>query len=297
VLLLNLYSYFKKRVSAEQISIKFIFYDVNNILFIYYLQILIVSLELKPILKTNMKKLLILFVMAFAINVAAQESALLRLNYKNGDSYIMNTKVSQDMGTMMSMDMSMLMKQDITNVVGDTYVSTMKITQMTMDMSQGGNNMSYDSSKSDDELDAGGKMMKSQMGPMLQVVITVKGNTLGEISETIVEPNIPGAEDLAKQSSNVVYPENAVRVGDTWKMTKSAQGMDMNFVYKVKSITKKVVLLDVSGSVGGIGEGTIVGDVKVDRDSGMPLHSTVNINMTLQGQVMITKMTATLTKQ
>jgi hypothetical protein len=244
-----------------------------------------------------MKKLLILFVMAFAINVGAQESALLRLNYKKGDSYIMNTKMSQDMGAMMSMDMNMILKQDITSVDGDTYVSEMKITQMTMDMSQGGNNMSYDSSKSDEELDAGGKMMKSQMGPMLQAVITVKGNSMGEISETTVEPNIPGAEDLAKQSSNVVFPENAVRVGDTWTMTKSVQGMDMNFVYKVKSITKEVVLLGVSGSVGGMAEGTIAGDVKVDRNSGVPLNSTINMNMTIQGQVMITEMTATMTKQ
>ena len=243
-----------------------------------------------------MKKLIILFVMALAMNVSAQESVLLRLNYKKGDSYMMKMKMSQDMGTMMSMDMNMSMKQDITSVTGDTYVSQMKIAKISTDISQGGMNMSYDSTKSDDELDAGGKAMKGQMGPMLNAVITVKGNSIGEIFETTVEPSVPGTQDLTEQSNNVVYPKKALRVGDTWKMTKSNKGMDINFVYKVKSITKEVVLLDISGTVGGIAEGTITGDMNVDRKSGVPLISNVNMNMTVQGQEMITKMTATMTK-
>lgn len=209
---------------------------------------------------------------------------------------MMKMKMSQDMGTMMSMDMNMSMKQDITSVTGDTYVSQMKIAKISTDISQGGMNMSYDSTKSDDELDAGGKAMKGQMGPMLNAVITVKGNSIGEIFETTVEPSVPGTQDLTEQSNNVVYPKKALRVGDTWKMTKSNKGMDINFVYKVKSITKEVVLLDISGTVGGIAEGTITGDMNVDRKSGVPLISNVNMNMTVQGQEMITKMTATMTK-
>jgi hypothetical protein len=244
-----------------------------------------------------MKKLLILLVMVFAINITAQESTLLRLNYKNGDSYIMDMKVSQDAGTVMSMIMNMKMKQDITSVTGDTYVSQMKIFHISMDMNQGGMNMNYDSSKKDDELDEMGKMLKSQMGPMLQAVITVKGNSIGEVTETIVEPNVPGTQDLANQSSNVVYPEKAVKVGDTWTMSKLDQGMDMSFIYKVTSITKEHVLIDVAGTVAGIADGTISGDMKVDRNSGVPLVSNVNMSMTSQGQDLSTKMTATISKQ
>tara|TARA_R110002124_G_scaffold199052_1_gene365868 strand:+ start:5725 stop:6459 length:735 start_codon:yes stop_codon:yes gene_type:complete len=244
-----------------------------------------------------MKKLLILIVIAFTINTNAQESVLLRLNYKKGDSYEMNMKMSQDMGAAMSMDMGMKMKQNITNVAGDTYMSEMKITQISMDMSQGGMNMSYDSSKSDEELDATGKMMKGQMEPMLQAVITVKGNKIGEIIETTVVPDIPGTSDFAKQSSNIVYPKKVVRVGDTWAINKSDKGMTMNFTYKVKSITKNNVLLDISGVVSGAGEGTITGDIKVERNSGVPLISNINMKIVVQGQDMVTKMTATMTKQ
>ncbi len=244
-----------------------------------------------------MKKLLILFVMAFAINVAAQESVLLRLNYKKGDTYEMSVNVSQDMGTMMSMDMSVKTKQDIVNVTGDTYVCKMKISHISMDMSQGGMNMSYDSSKSDDELDATGKILKTKMGPALQSVFTIKGNTLGEVSEMAMEPNVPEAKDLAGQFSSIVYPKKALSVGDTWKMSKSNQGMNMNFVYKVTAITKINIVLAVTGSVSGAAEGTISGDAKIDRNSGTPLSSNLNMKMSVQGQEMISKMTMTMTKQ
>ena len=244
-----------------------------------------------------MKKLFTFLVVLFTMTAAAQESALLRLNYASGDSYIMDLQLSQDMGTMMSMDMGMKMKQTITSVSGDTYESTMKIASIAMDMSQGGMNVSYDSSKSDDELDASGKMMQAQMVPMLQAVISMKGNNLGEVSETTVEPNVPGTADLAKQSSGVVYPKEAVRVGDTWTMSKSDKGMTMDFVYTVASIAKEVVVLDVSGKVAGMAEGSITGKINVDRNSGVPSTSNIAMDMAAQGQKMSIKTTITMTKQ
>jgi len=244
-----------------------------------------------------MKKLLILIVIAFTINTNAQESTLLRLNYKKGDAYVTNMKMSQEMGTVMSMDLTIIMNTDITDSSKDTYVSKMKIANISMDMSQGGMNMSYDSSKSDEELDATGKMIKSQMGPMLQAVITVKGNTLGEVTETTVEPDVPGASDFTNQSNNIVYPKKAVRVGDTWTINKEQNGMSIDFMYTVKSITRTNVLLDVTGKVTGNATGTVTGSMDVDKNSGMPLISKIDMNLTTQGQDLTTKMVATTTKK
>ena len=243
-----------------------------------------------------MKKLLTFLLVAFTMSVTAQESVLLRLNYASGDTYIMDLQLAQDMGSMMSMDMGMKMKQTITSVSGDTYESTIKIASVAMDMSQGGQNVSYDSSKSDDELDASGKVMQAQMAPMLQAVISVKGNNLGEVIETVVEPNVPGTADLAKQSSGVVYPKEAVRVGDTWTLSKSEKGMAMDFIYKVSSIAEEVVVLEVSGKVGGMAEGNITGMINVDRNSGVPSSSKIAMDMTAQGQKMSIKTTMKVTK-
>ncbi|MFN0730175.1 DUF6263 family protein [Polaribacter gochangensis] len=244
-----------------------------------------------------MKKLLILIVIAFTINTNAQESTLLRLNHKKGDAYVTTMKMSQDMGDVMSMDISITMNTDITESSKDTYVSKMKISSISMDMNQGGMNMSYDSSKSDDELDATGKMIKAQMGPMLQAVITVKGNNLGEIIETSVEPNIPGTSDLTNQTNNVVYPKKALRVGDSWTMKKEEKGMVIDFVYTVKSIASATILLNVTGEVSGNATGTVVGTMDVDKKSGMPLVSKIDMDLTSQGQALTTKMVATTVRK
>ena len=243
-----------------------------------------------------MKKLLILIVIAFTINTNAQESTLLRLNYKKGDVYETTMNMSQEMGTVMSMDMTMTMSTNITASTANTYVGEMKISKVTMDMSQGGMTINYDSSKSE-ELDATASMMKAQMEPMLKAVITIKGNDLGEVLETTVEPNIPGTRELTNQSNNVVYPKKALRVGDTWSMNKNNNGMVIDFTYKVTSITRTNVLLDVSGKVSGIGTGTVTGTMDVDKDSGVPLTAKIDMDIDAQGQKLTTKMVATTSKQ
>ena len=238
--------------------------------------------------------ILLLFVSTI---VVAQEKVLLRLNYEKGDSYTMNMKMAQVMGVgVMTNDMNIKMQYDITNVSKDTYESKAKFTKVTMDMKQGAMQMSYDSTKKDEELDDAGRMMKSQMGPMLEATIFMKGDRLGKVLETKVEPNVQGAGKFSNQSSNVIYPEKEVAVGDTWTMTKNNEGMNLNFIYKVKSITAKNVLLDVSGKVTGVGEGDITGEMEINRKSGVPVESKINMAMKIQGQDLTTSMTVNFDK-
>jgi hypothetical protein len=241
-----------------------------------------------------MKKLLVLFLVVSSTITLSQESVLLRLKYNKGDDFTTKMIISQEMGTTMSMGMNIDLDMKITDVVGDEYTSEMKFAKMTMDMLQGGNVMSYDSTKSDDELDEMGKMMKTQMSPMLQAVIIAKGNNLGEVLDIRTEPNVPGMDDLT--SSNVVYPKEAIKVGSTWDFQKNQKGMVLDFVYKVKSILKDKVVIDISGKVSGMTTGTITGNMEVDRVSGIPLTSLVNMVFSVQDQEMNTKVSMTMTK-
>ncbi|WP_218598687.1 DUF6263 family protein [Polaribacter sp. NJDZ03] len=244
-----------------------------------------------------MKKLLILFLVISANLSLAQDAALLRLNYEKGATYDVEMNISQEMGTVMSMGMLINMDIKVLDVNGDTYDSEMKFTKMTMDMLQGGQAMSFDSTKSDEELDETGKMMKAQMGPMLSALISAKGNNLGEILEVKVEPSIPGVEDMAKQSSNVVYPTEAVSVGSTWTMTKEEKGMKMDFLYTVKSISSDKIVLDLSGDVSGMATGTISGNMNIDKASGIPENSTIDMNMSVSGQELKSTIKMTMVKK
>ena len=231
-----------------------------------------------------MKKL-VLFFLVISVNMSvAQEGVLLRLNYENNATYSTKTIVSQEMGAMMSMEMSMDMEMEVTAVENENYDTKTKFTNMSMEMLQGGNLMTFDSSKSDDELDAAGKMMKSQMGPMLEAVIYSNVTTLGEASVVSIEPMIPGVEDIANQSSVVVYPKEAVKMGSTWTMSKEEKGMKMDFLYTVQSISKENVLVDVSGEVSGMGSGKITGNITINRASGIPIKSLIEMNLSVSEQ-------------
>lgn len=243
-----------------------------------------------------MKKLLVLFLVVSSTITFSQESVLLRLKYAKGDVYKANMSMSQDMGAAMSMGMKIDMEIKINEVTGDNYTSEMKFSKMSMDMLQGGNVMSYDSTKSDDELDAGGKMMKTQMAPMLGAVITAKGNNLGEVLEVKVEPSVPGMDDFANQSSTVIYPKEAVKVGSTWSIQKNQKGMILDFVYKVKAILKDKVELEVTGKSSGMATGDITGSMEVDRATGVPVNSLINMALSIQGQERKSKVTMTMTK-
>jgi len=231
-----------------------------------------------------MKKL-VLFFLVISVNMSvAQEGVLLRLNYENNATYSTKTTVSQEMGAMMSMEMSTNMEMEVMAVENENYDTKTKFTNMSMEMLQGGNLMTFDSSKSDDELDAAGKMMKSQMGPMLEAVIYSNVTTLGEASVVSIEPMIPGVEDIANQSSIVVYPKEAVKVGSTWTMSKEEKGMKMDFLYTVQSISKENVLVDVSGEVSGMGSGKITGNITINRASGIPIKSLIEMNLSVSEQ-------------
>ena len=244
-----------------------------------------------------MKKIFVFLLVITANMSFAQETVLLRLNYENNATYNLVMNMSQEMGAMMSMEMSMNMDMQVLAIDAENYETKSKFTQMSMEMLQGGNVISFDSSKSDDELDAAGKMMKSQMGPMLEAVIYSKVNTLGETSEVTIEPNVPGMEDISNQSTNVVFPKEPVKVGSTWKMSKDEKGMKMDFLYTVKSISKEKVLLDFSGDVSGMGSGKITGNMAIDRTSGIPINSLIEMNMSVAGQELKTKATTTMSKK
>lgn len=244
-----------------------------------------------------MKKTLIFLMLAVGTVSIAQESFKLRLNYNKGDVYVASMEMSQDMGLVMSMGMNVDMNIEITEVNGDTYISEMKFEKIKMDMVQGGTTINFDSSVSEDKLDETGKMMKTQMDPMLKAVITAKGNNLGEVLEMKVEPNVPGMSDMGNQATNVAYPKEAIQVGSTWTAKKNEKGMVLDFVYTVKSITKNQVNLEISGKVSGIATGTITGTMEIDKLSGVPMTSLIDMDLKISGQDMESKVMLKMKKK
>ena len=198
-----------------------------------------------------MKRILIALLVITSIAVSAQESVLLRLNYTEGDSYLMTVESKQGMGAQGGVNIKMNMGMIVSEVSGDNVKTESKILSVALDMMQGGMAMSYDSNKKDEELDQMGQMLKSQFDPMMSSIIYNSYDKLGNITETKVEPSVPGMNQLTEASGSVIYPNEKISVGSSWSSNKDNQGMKTTTTYTVSQIKDGIVYLDITGNVSG----------------------------------------------
>ena len=231
-----------------------------------------------------MKKLFILFLVVSSTISVAQESVVLRVKYKKGDKFLM--KMNQTMtSTGMLMANNMDMATEVLDNEKNVFTLETKIIKVAMNIMQGTNQMSYDSSKKNDDLDQMGQMLKTQVDPLLQVIVTTKTDQFGDILENIVTPAVQGSEQL-KNQAGISFPKKAVKVGDTWTNENEMQGMKTTTEYKVTKITEEKVFLTASGIVSGAGTGTLKGTFEVDRNTGVTLKSVLDTDINAQGQDM-----------
>lgn len=231
-----------------------------------------------------MKKIVIIALLAVSnVICVAQESVLLRYKMKKGDKYAATMSMKQDMGAAGGMNMKFTFDYEVSNTEADAFKTETKVKTIKMDMLQGGNVMSYDSTKSDEELDMMGKQMKAQFAPFFEAVIYTTTSTMGKVTSTEVKPDTPALNQFKDQNNSIEYPKEKVKVGSSWSDEKDSQGMKMKTVYTVSKITKDKVLIDVSGDVSGLGTGKITGKVVVDKATGIPNSTDINVSVNAGG--------------
>ena len=193
--------------------------------------------------------MIIAFLAVSNVICVAQESVLLRYKMKKGEKYQLTMTMKQDMGATGGMNMKFKFDSSIGEVNKGSYVSETKVKALSMDMLQGGNVLSYDSTKSDDELDMMGKQMKAQFAPFFKATIYTTTSSRGKVTNTEIKPATPALNQFKDQNNSIEYPEEKIKVGSTWSDENDSQGMKMKTIYTVSKITKDKVLLDVTGNV------------------------------------------------
>ena len=245
-----------------------------------------------------MKRILIALLVITSIAVSAQESVLLRLNYTKGDSYLMTVETKQGMGAQGGVNMKMNMGVIVSEVSGDNVKTESKILSVALDMMQGGMAMSYDSNKKDEELDQMGQMLKSQFDPMMNSIIYNSYDKLGNITETKVEPSVPGMNQLTEGSGSVIYPNEKISVGSSWSSNKDNQGMKTTTTYTVSQIKDGIVYLDITGNVSGaegLG-GAVKGSSEIEVSTGLAKKTSIEVAISNQGMDITINSNITMTK-
>ena len=241
--------------------------------------------------------MLIALLVITSIAVSAQESVLLRLNYTEGDSYLMTVESKQGMGAQGGVNMKMNMGMIVSEVSGDNVKTESKILSVALDMMQGGMAMSYDSNKKDEELDQMGQMLKSQFDPMMNSIIYNSYDKLGNITETKVEPSVPGMNQLTEASGSVIYPNEKISVGSSWSSNKDNQGMKTTTTYTVSQIKDGIVYLDITGNVSGAAaSGSVKGSSEIEVSTGLAKKTSIEVAISNQGMDITINSNITMTK-
>ncbi len=250
------------------------------------------------------------------------KEALLRFQPTKGDQYKMAMQMSMMMEGPQAMTMTMSMDNDLqVNGVdkdGSFYLDNI-LRKIGMSMNNPMMNMSYDSSNPNMDDPTSAEMHKT-MGAMLDKSMVSKLSNRGELLEAPNydeifgdNPDMAGQIDQMNQSLEstfITYPENAVKVGDSWDATSEIAGqvpMTQNFKYTVKEITPTNVILSVNGTIDlspeamMSGKGDFNGEMTINRLDGMVQLSTMkqNLNMSVMGMDMKTStdINLTMTKQ
>jgi len=245
-----------------------------------------------------MKRILIALLVITSLAVSAQESVLLRLNYTKGDSYLMTVETKQGMGAQGGVNMKINMGVIVSEVSGDNVKTESKILSVAVDMMQGGMAMSYDSNKKDEELDQMGQMLKSQFDPMMNSIIYNSYDKLGNITETKVEPSVPGMNQLTEGSGSVIYPNEKISVGSSWSSNKGNQGMKTTTTYTVSQIKDGIVYLDITGNVSGAEgvDGAVKGSSEIEVSTGLAKKTSIEVAILNQGMDITINSNITMTK-
>ena len=231
-----------------------------------------------------MKHLFTFALLLFTTISISQESTLLRLNYAIGDTYLMKMHMTQDMGEAMKMNMVIDMPMEVIEANDSINSTKMSFNRVVMNMDQSGTKISYDSNMKEEEMDEAGKMMNAQMSPMLETVLAIKSNMYGEVIDLSLLEGTGNASQFADQAQSVVYPEEPISVGYSWTDEKEKSGMNISSTYTVKSIDETNVNIDVSGGVSGAASGTLTGALSINKNSGVPTLSTINMEFETMGQ-------------
>ncbi len=209
----------------------------------------------------------------------------------------MTVESKQGMGAQGGVNMKMNMGVIVSEVSGDNVKTESKILSVALDMMQGGMAMSYDSNKNDEELDQMGQMLKSQFDPMMNSIIYNTYDKLGNITETKVEPSVPGMNQLTEGSASVIYPNEKISVGSSWSSNKDNQGMKTTTTYTVSQIKDGIVYLDITGNVSGAAaSGSVKGSSEIEVSTGLAKKTSIEVAISNQGMDITINSNITMTK-
>jgi len=256
-------------------------------------------------MKTKNKISLLVLIGLFLINIfgaVAQKSIELKYNLEKGDSYIFGTELDQDitfdaMGTTTTLNQLMTFKMTSTiTEVGDNEITEgFVFDKITMNQKIFGMELIYDSEDSSTFSGMGAQVAEQFnkiIGNSIKVVIDDRGN-FKDMDLSDFSDNNDLSNNLSSGNTHAVYPEGKVKIGDSWETDikpLADSEMKVHLKYTLLKTTRKQAVLSIEGNITANEiqgqeiklEGTTVGEMIVDRKTGMLINSVIDMEMALE---------------
>ncbi len=243
---------------------------------------------------------MLLFFMSSAV---AQKSIQLQYNLSVGDSYIFVSDIDQDvsfeaMGSTMTLnqDMSFQMTSTVKKIEGDEIIKEFTFDKISMIQKIMGMEIVYDSEDSSTWNSGMGAEVANEMNKVIgkpsEIIMDNKGN-ITDINISSVTDNSELTNNLTSGSTYAVYPDGKIKIGDSWEndiVPLKDSEMKVHVKYTLLKTTRKQAVIGIEGVLTGNEiqgvemqlSGTTVGEMTVDRATGMLISSTIDLEMAME---------------
>jgi len=257
-------------------------------------------------MKKALKIIGIMLVLGFIANCGGDRDHLLRYNVEDGDSY--NLTFTMSMEGLLTIEMNMGSTLDIISTNDNEIVTRTSFNSISMDMSMSGESVSYDSRNPYGSEFS--NLMHKNISPMLsaklETTINDRGRVLKAPDLASIFDNNPNLQaqmsDMTKQMENmfVEYPEEALKIGDSFDVQLDNEGMSIAAVYTLTGVTVTEYILSVNGDISSSDElpvtGTMKGTFNLFRECGMVMSGDLTMEMEALGENITIKMLMESTK-
>ena len=220
-------------------------------------------------MKRTIKRIVTVLLLMLSVSVAAQESALLQYNIKEGDKYLVFLKLNQDMSPIMKIAVDVSMNMRGLKAEKGNLKSSYRFDDVKLTIGGQGQEVTYDSKDKDKKLNELEEKLKETVTPVLETVIYQTIDRSGKMVEQKSEREVKGVAGLLNDFTNIEYPKTPVKVGSSWDTTRKVNGMNIDLKFIVTKITKESVYTDISVKVGDVKADKAEGKAKISRKSGM----------------------------
>jgi len=232
----------------------------------------------------------------------AQEQTV---NLKKGQKYVVENKVTTTSSTEMqgqsmeaNADVTSTYNIEVKDVAGDNYNLTNTLTGIKMNVSQMGQEMSYDSQKPEDADGPIGGTLKDFINQPKNVVVDKSGKVVPQkTSDSASEENMIikqlGDFEATGYGANMAFeslPKN-IKTGTTWTNKSAENGITKTTNYKVTAINGNIATIALDGTVSSDTKmenqgmeittkttGKFTGEEKVDIKTGVIQSNTTTVD-------------------